>query len=87
MVTTGFADRGLFGAETESARKGLPRRSISVVECDCSGADATPSPSRRGLKPLLQSPFSYRASLLPLLNQLKPFAETERDGLLQMRTH
>src|ERR1035438_9598196 len=50
MVTTGFADRGLFGAETESARKGLPGRSISVVECDCSGADATPSPSRRGLK-------------------------------------
>ena len=50
MVTTGFADRGLFGAETESARKGLPGRAVSVVECVCSGADATPSPSRRGLK-------------------------------------
>src|ERR1700733_4758017 len=50
MVTTGFADRGLFGAETESAKKGLPRRAVSVVECGCSGADATPSPSRRGLK-------------------------------------
>src|ERR1700690_3414986 len=50
MVTTGFADRGLFGAESESARKGLPGRAVSVVECVCSGADATPSPSRRGLK-------------------------------------
>src|ERR1700686_256949 len=57
MVTTGFADRGLFGAETESARKGLPGRSISVVECDCSGADATPSPSRRGLKPITGTVF------------------------------
>ena len=50
MVTTGFADRGLFGAETESARKGLPEEAVSVVECVSSGADATPSPSRRGLK-------------------------------------
>ena len=47
---TEFADRGLFDAETESARKGLPERAVSVVECVCSGADATPSPSRRGLK-------------------------------------
>src|ERR1700693_5093413 len=56
MVTTGFADRGLFGAETESARKGLPGRRISVVECECSGADATPPPSRRGLKHESQPP-------------------------------
>ena len=47
---TEFADRGLFDAETESARKGLPERAVSVVECDCLEADATPSPSRRGLK-------------------------------------
>ena len=50
MVTTEFADRGRSDAETESARKRLPERAVSVVECDCSGADATPSPSRRGLK-------------------------------------
>ena len=50
MVTTEFADRGLFDAETESARKELSERAVSVVECGCSGADATPSPSRRGLK-------------------------------------
>ena len=54
MVTTEFADRGRFDAETESARKRLSERAVSVVECDCSGADATPSPSRRGLKPLIQ---------------------------------
>ena len=49
-MMTEFADWGLFDAETESARKGLPERAVSVVECVCSGADATPSPSRRGLK-------------------------------------
>jgi hypothetical protein len=50
MVMTEFADRWLFDAETASARKGLPELAVSVVECGCSGADATPSPSRRGLK-------------------------------------
>ena len=30
-----FADRGLFDAETESAKKGLPERDLSVVECAC----------------------------------------------------
>ena len=76
MVTTGFADRGLFGAETESARKGLPGRCKCCRMClfrsGCNTVpiekgtetipsrrpwrasdvgDATPSPTRRGLKP------------------------------------
>src|ERR1700733_7996738 len=50
MVMTEFADRGLFGPETGSANKRLPGRDVSGVECGGSGADATPSRSRRGLK-------------------------------------
>src|SRR5579859_1179299 len=50
MVMTEFADCGQLGAETGSAKKRLPERPVSGVECGGSGADATPSPSRRGLK-------------------------------------
>src|SRR5579871_4146528 len=50
MVTTGFADRARFGAETPSARKWERSPARSGVECGSSKAEATPSPSRRGLK-------------------------------------
>lgn len=61
MVATEFEYCGLLDAETRSAKNRLPDRPISGVECGSSGADATPSPSRRGLKPFaklnLPAPF------------------------------
>jgi hypothetical protein len=52
MVAKVFADCGLLDAETRSAKNRLSRHPISGVECESSGAEATPSPSRRGLKRL-----------------------------------